>query len=632
MNKLTYILIFCMCALGCTQDVVYSEQTGSISLNVGEITRSASVKSSWEVGDKVAVFTKKVSSNDYDTYIYYITNTQGNLETINEDNIIMRDSYESIEIFYPYNASYTSYDDYSTRVDNYDYSNEDDYMYARIENLTFDNAHITFSFAHQLACLTFTFKAGVGEDINDLETSAGLILSDGSAVKLTLKVDGNQATDTIFVVPTSSLNGSEMFCYNYQGQSYGCALKTEKFTWWRAGFNYLYNIYEGTVYTDLEDLATTELTVWNIENETITLENCAALRSALINAAPNSIEVNLVNAREIDEHFFSGYSALKTLRAPKAMTFNPNIITGCSNLTTLELSGVAFHETRSFASSFGTYSKNCKLILNINKYTNTIASQKLWLGASWLSVKYYDHQGNEFNTSNIMEITDIGADFTVEDNSTIVIKTTLAASSGSADCLNGSGNAYTTEFGYLKTALSTTSGCNLVLLDCLGVYGSFLTTSSTLESLSMPNCTTARSTKTMQNAYYLKSMYWPVLTFTSTNSFANCTSLTEVALNSFTVAMGTYNFSGCTSLEYVYTPVMVSYSSNAFTNCTSLKKIIATDESFAPPTSECFSGVTTENIDLVINAANTTIQYEGNTATNGTLSWTFKSITKVTVD
>lgn len=216
MGRLLYILLLLLVAVGCSEEVTFSGGGGSaeeISFSAGSLSRSATVKESWTVGDKVAVF---VADGDgvYSAapFCYEIIDESGAMDATGQS--IYNDGVATtFTAFYPFDSELSSYGEYVARGEIMD--SAVDYLFC--DTTTVLLGEVAFQFGHIYSMLTFNFMWGyefVESDsftaILDIgEDSFELVVEDMSASLFV--VPATEVTDATLTITVTGLSSNVIY-------------------------------------------------------------------------------------------------------------------------------------------------------------------------------------------------------------------------------------------------------------------------------------------------------------------------------------------------------------------------------------------------------------------------------------
>lgn len=617
------------------EGLVGSGLSSKMSLTIGDISRTATMKEDWVVGEQIAVFAKVKNTDDtVQRHSYTVTEIDYEVSLQPDDYVtaLSNIDYDEIWAFYPYDTDTTTLKQYQSRIeDNFYYGSDVDYLYFNKKNHTASKA-LTITFAHELSRVSFNITAGLEYTTDQLPTEGKLYGVADTAIVLNFVVDGTTTSDAVFVLGNEDI-ASAYLEYYFDGVAHVCNdlnkdAEGHTIDYWAVGTPYYYSYRHGSGYTTDFELSNE----WVLDDEFPSKYERTAMLDELTSAtlATNrDIVLKMPYAYRLDSITFAYQTALKELHLNRIHTLDPSVIAGTS-IEVLDISGVAFYTDDDF-SSFSN-SVNCDLRININKYEKHLDTyvDNVWQNATWRSITYVDHQGKEMSESDIFftYLEDITSNFVIPANSTIILRD----ASGTTGSTLGS-TLYSTELALLKTAVNASSGVNLIFLDFShSVYSSTFKAYTGCESFSGAGFTFLRSSGVFQNNTNLKSLYLPRVYAPLSNSYSGCTSLTDFCGQDFDPSTGNCAgaFASCSSLKYLNLP-SATYQGRltTFSNCTSLQEIWFTADNFFFDDTQttAFSGTTTENIRLVLGANHAVADIDGVYATGdeGTI-YTFRQI------
>ncbi|MFI3331188.1 MAG: hypothetical protein R3Y38_05240, partial [Rikenellaceae bacterium] len=433
------------------------------------------------------------------------------------------------------------------------------------------------------------------------------------------ETDGSYMADSIFVKASASLeNTNLMFSFNDTG--YNSSLKTTKIESWSASNIYTYS-YENSEEVDV-DVDVDAYETYEFDYKFVTSDEHDAIVSAIEASSSENIEIYLPNAYELDNTGFISNSKVKSLRFSRMHNFDPALIAN-SSITLLDLSGVAFYTEDSFASF--TNSESCDLRINVNKWEGFEDGfvENVWASATWKSITYIDHQGNEIDpNTHSLYFADLTSNFTLPDNSTLIILDSYGTSVSSphATQLNASATGLNVEIAVLKALVNAQTGINLIFPNIYAkVYGSTFSSWTGMQSLSARGFVSLQSGNALNGNSSVTSYYLPNVVFGLKYSIRYNTKLTDAAFNSVDLQRANANglfLSGCSSLEFLDLPsTKFSGYISDLAGLTSLLRLKCTADSFFfDDTYDSFGTTTPISQVTLILGANSAVTVNGNVA------------------
>lgn len=280
--------------------------------------------------------------------------------------------------------------------------------------------------------------------------------------------------------------------------------------------------------------------------QTVNLPNCTEVRDYAFQNCTSLSSIYLQNCKSIDTNAFFGCKALKSIELPECLEISSYAFGYCHSLTFVSLSKCSSIGTKAFS-----YCSNLYSIYLLNNNVVNIRTKDVF-----------------FNTPI----------YTESSSGKIYVPYNLVDSYKDSPQWGFFINKifpYFDEFEFINgLVVGSASSMDSTYLDVLNI------SADQVISVSMYNVESLASS-TFMNYPNLVSISFPKLTYYGDDTFAGCTSLSEVNIS--LPSLGARVFAGCTSLKTVNVKFngLVTIGSDVFSGCTALTSIYVNEEYYS---------------------------------------------------
>lgn len=280
--------------------------------------------------------------------------------------------------------------------------------------------------------------------------------------------------------------------------------------------------------------------------QTVNLPNCTEVRSSAFQNCTSLSSIYLQNCKSIGTNAFYGCKPLKSIELPECLEISSYAFAYCYSLTFVSLSKCSSIGNKAFSFCSNLYS-----IYLLNDNVVNIQNRDVF-----------------FNTPI----------YTESSSGKIYVPYNLVDSykaSPKWDFFIRKIFPYYDEFEFINgLVVGSASSMDSTYLDVLNI------SAAEVISVSMYNVESLESS-TFMNYPNLVSISFPKLTYYGDDTFAGCTSLSEVIIS--LPSLGARVFAGCTSLETVNVKFngLVTIGSDVFSGCTALTSIYVNEDYYS---------------------------------------------------